>query len=86
MYRYWNQVHTKHANLFSILVESEQKQDRINAIHRSKDIYLSVYLYFIIKLLVCVKDSVCLRIAIPAYCINIFGSIFGILFCLLIGK
>ena len=28
IYRYWNQVHTKHENLFSIWLESEQKQDR----------------------------------------------------------
>ena len=33
-------------------------------------------------LLVCVKDRTCLRMAIPAYCFSIFGSIFGALFCL----
>ena len=33
---------------------------------------------------VCVKDRTCLRMAIPAYCFSIFGSIFGALFCLLI--
>ena len=33
---------------------------------------------------VCVKDRACLKIAIPAYCINIFGSILGGLFCLFI--
>ena len=37
-------------------------------------------------LLVCVKDRTWLRIPIPAYCFDIFGSIFGILFCLLIEK
>ena len=37
-------------------------------------------------LFVCVKDRTCLRIAIPDYCFNIFGSIFGVLFCLLIKK
>ena len=26
--RYWNQVHTKHENLFSILLESEEKPSR----------------------------------------------------------
>ena len=34
----------------------------------------------------CVKDRTCLRMEIPAYCFNIFGSIFGALFCLLIKK
>ena len=28
IYRYWNQVHTKHGNLFSISLETEQKQGR----------------------------------------------------------
>ena len=40
----------------------------------------------IIKLYVCVKDRTCLRIAVPAYYFNIFGSIFGVLFCLLLKK
>ena len=31
------------------------------------------------KLFVLVKDMTCLKIAIPAYCLNIFGSIFGYL-------
>ena len=35
---------------------------------------------------VCVKDRTCLRMAIPAYCFSIFGSSFGVLFCLLIKK
>ena len=35
---------------------------------------------------VCVKDRTCLRMAIPAYCFSMFGSIFGALFCLLIKK
>ena len=37
-------------------------------------------------LFVCVQDRTWLRILIPAYCFDIFGSIFGILFCLLIEK
>ena len=49
----------------------------------SRGINLSVYL--IIKL-VCVKGRTCLRMAIPAYCFNIFESIFGVLFSLLIRK
>ena len=37
-------------------------------------------------LFVCVKDKTCLRMAIPAHYFNIFGSIFGVLFCLIIKK
>ena len=44
-------------------------------------ICLSIFDYK--PLFVCVKDRACLRIAIPAYCFNIFGSFFGILFCIL---
>ena len=33
-----------------------------------------------------VKDRTCLRIALSTYCFNIFGSIFVVLFCLLIKK
>ena len=36
-------------------------------------------------LFVCVKGRVCLKVAIPVY-FNIFRSIFGVLFCLLIKK
>ena len=47
-------------------------------------IHLSVYLYLIIKLFVCVKrQGMSTNIYIPAYSFNIFGSIFGVLFCLL---
>ena len=37
-------------------------------------------------MLVCVKDRTCLRMAIPAYCFSMFGSIFGALFCLFTKK
>ena len=36
--------------------------------------------------MVCVKDRTCLRMAIPTYCLCIFGSIFGDLYFLLIKK
>ena len=50
-------------------------------------IYLfTVFIFNSKPLFVCVKDRVCLKVAIPAYCFNIFGSIFGVLFCLLIKK
>ena len=86
IYRYWDQVHTKHENLLSIYIigiRTETKQ-RTNVVYYTKDIYLSVYLYLIIKLFVCVKDMRCLRIAIPAYCFKISGSNFSVLFRLLI--
>ena len=55
------------------------------------DILVFVYLFGVLifnskALLVCVKNRVCLKVAIPAYYFNIFGSIFGVLFCLLIKK
>ena len=50
-------------------------------------IYLfTVFIFNSKALFVCVKDRVCLKVAIPAYCFTIFGSIFGVLFCLLIKK
>ena len=65
----------------------KKTRQRINSVHWSKGIYLCVYLYLIIKIcFLRAKDRACLRIAIPAYCFNISGSIFGVLFCLLIKK
>ena len=48
-------------------------------------ICLHVYLFTCLFtcLFVCVENRTCLRIAISAYCLNIFGSVFGVLFCLL---
>ena len=37
-------------------------------------------------LLVCVKDRICQKVAISAYCLTIFGSIFGVLSFVLIKK
>ena len=53
--------------------------------------YLFIYLQYLYlfnykALFVCVKDSAYLKTAIPTYCFNIFGSIFGVLFSLLIKK
>ena len=63
-----------------------RKWQAINAVHCSRGIFSSVFFYLIIKLFVYVKDRTCLRIAKPANYFNIFGSIFGVLFCLLIKK
>ena len=48
--------------------------------------YLFICLFDYKALFFCVKDRTCLRMTIPAYCFSIFGSIFGVLFCLLIKK
>ena len=40
-------------------------------------IYLfTVFIFNSKPLFVCAEDRVCLKVAIPAYCFNIFGSIF----------
>ena len=69
---------------YIIGIRTETRQ-RINAVHCSRGIYLS-FLFNCKALFVCVKDRTCLRIAIPAYCLSIFGSIFGALYYLLIKK
>ena len=72
----------------SVYWYQNRKSQRINAVDRSRGIYVSVYsIIFNSKAqFVCVKDRVCLKVAIPAYCFTIFGSMFGVLFCLLIKK
>ena len=45
----FDQVHTKHENLLSVPLESEQTRQRIIAVHCNRGIYLSVYLYLIIS-------------------------------------
>ena len=69
---------------YIIGIRTETRQ-RINAVHCSRGIYLS-FLFNCKALFVCVKDRTCLRIAIPAYCLSISGSIFGALYYLLIKK
>ena len=49
-------------------------------------LFICLWIFDYKSLLVCVKDRTCLRIGIPAYCFNIYGSIFGVLFCLLMKK
>ena len=73
IYQTWNLVQY----IIGIRTETRQK---INAVHCSRGIHLSVYL--IVKLGLFVLK----RMAIPFYCFSIFGSIFGALFCLLIKK
>ena len=46
-------------------------------------IYLRLFIFDYRTMFVCVTDRTCLRIAIPAYCFNIFISTFVLLFCLL---
>ena len=46
-------------------------------------IYLfTVFIFNYKAVFVGVKDRLFLKVAIPAYYFNIFGSIFGVLFCL----
>ena len=82
IYRYCNQINNKHENLFSISLESEQKhkaENKCNSL-QSRCLFICLFIFDYKALLVCVKNRTCLRIAIPAYCFNIFGSVFGILF------
>ena len=67
--------------IIGIRTETRQK---INAVHCSRGIYLPFYFYK--ALFACVKDSACLMIAILVYCLTIFGSVFGVLFCLKLVK
>ena len=92
--RYWNQVHTYQIlKLVQYIYHWNQNrnkaENKCSSLHFSRGIYLSVYFRFIFDhkaLFVSLKDRTCLRIAIPAYCLNIFGSIFGVLFSFLIKK
>ena len=83
IYRYWNQVHTKHEKLFSISLESKEKQGRrqIQFI-----VFICLFIFDYKSLFACVKNKTYLRIAVPASSSNIFGSIFGVLLCLHIKK
>ena len=46
----------------------------------------TVFIFNYNVLFIRVKDRASQKITIPAYCFNIFGSIFGVFFCLLIKK
>ena len=59
-------------------------RQKINAVHCNRGICLCLFDYK--ALVVCVKERSCLRMAIPADCFSIFGSIFVAIFCLLIKK
>ena len=69
------------------IIGSEQKQARkeMQLIAVKVFNYLSTTFNYN-ALFICAKDRAFLKIAIPAYCFNIFGSIFGVSFCLLIKK
>ena len=61
---------------------------RINAVTKSRGIHIpvTVFIFNIKPLVVCVKDRVYLKVAMAAYGFNVFGLIFGVLFCLFIKK
>ena len=67
----------------TIGIRTETSQ-RINAVYCSRGIYLCIFNYK--SLFLCVKDRASLKVSIPAYCFNFFGSIFGVFFFLLIIK
>ena len=76
LYRYSNQVHTKHDNLFNISLDQNRNkaENKCSSLQRR---YLFTCLSDYKALFVSVQDSTCLRMPIPAYCFNI---------CLLIEK
>ena len=71
-------MHTEHENLFRISLESEQKQARQYMQFIIVEVFVCLSIFNYKALFVCVKDRTCLKIAIPAYCFNIFGSGFGV--------
>ena len=53
------------------------------------DVFINLFTLFVFNykaLFADGKDRTCLKIEVPDYCLNIFGSIFGVVFCLLIKK
>ena len=82
-YRNSNEVHTKHGNLF-VSLESEQKQgrDELQFIAVEVIIYSRLFIFDSRALSVGVTGTACLRMGILAHCFKIFGSLFGLLFCL----
>ena len=81
--RYWNQVNTKHEILFSISLVSEQKQAGEEMQFIAVEVFIYPFTLFMFNykvLFIWVKERACLKIAIPAYCFNIFG----VLFCYLL--
>ena len=83
-YKYWNLIRTKQEILLNISLELKQRKGREQMQFIPVEVF--IYLLFIFDckaLFVCVKDSICLRIAISAYYFSIFGSIFDVLFSLL---
>ena len=82
-------MHTEHENLFSVSLVSEHKQAREKMQFMAVEVFADLFTVFIFNYkapFVCVKGKACRKIAIPAYCFNIFGSMFGDLFCLHIKK
>ena len=82
---YWNQVH-RNVKTCSVYQWDQNKTKAENKCCSLQwgYLYICLSIFDYKALCVCAKDRTYLRIAIPAYCFNIFGSIFGFLFCLLI--
>ena len=60
-------------------------ENKCSSLHQ-KYLFICLFIFDYKARFVCVKDRPCLRIAITDYCFNIFGSIFSVLFCLLVKK
>ena len=85
MCRYCNQVH-RNVKICSIYQWNQNKTKAENKCSSWQwgYLYISLSIFDYKALFLCVKYRTCLRIAMPGYCFNIFGSSFGFLFCLLI--
>ena len=68
-------------------MESEQKQGREQINFFTVEVFNYLFKCFSIfdyaALLCCIKDGACLEMSLPACCLNICGSFFVYLFCLL---
>ena len=86
IYRYWDQVHSKHENLCIMSLKSKQKQGREQMKFMTVEVFIYLFLFIFIfdyrARFVCVKDRTWLRIEKPVSCFNIWESLFGTLFFL----
>ena len=83
IYRYWYQTWKMVQHIFGIRTETKQK---INTVHCSRDIYLSVYLFWLLSSVCLYKKLEMSKNSNARTLLNIVGSSFGVLFCLLIKK
>ena len=63
-----------------------QNKSKVESSLQWRYLFICLFIFDYRALFVCTKNRACLGIAIPAYFFNIFASIFGVFFCLLIKK